>query len=251
MYSRMFILLLCLTVLFSCKDDEPMTKKGSLVLLIKLKYGDRDLVMFEDYNYPSGQKMIFSRFSFFLSQVKLKSASGFKDVLDIDYLNLTNSFTGAANAAKGFSYEIPDIDPGQYTGIKFNVGVPKELNDKTPASFDNDQVLSNQAEYWGDWKSYIFTRTEGQIDLDGDGILEESFALHTGANAAFRTLEFPVSTEITSDGKTMLTMTIDIKKEFGQNPYYDIVNTPQIHSTTQAAQVKTLIDNLTTAISVQ
>lgn len=250
MCSRIFLMMLCFTFTFSCKK-EPDTKKGSLVLLVKLKYGDKDLVMFDDYAYPTGQKMTFTRFSFFLSQFQLKSAAGYKEVLDIDYLNLTNSFTGAANAAKGFAYEIPDIDPGQYLGIKFNLGVPKESNDKTPAAYGNDNVLSNQAEYWGDWKSYIFTRTEGQIDLDGDGSLEESFALHTGANAALRTVEFPIATEITADGKTVVTMTIDIKKQFGPNPYYDIVNSPQIHSPTQSAQVKNLIDNLTGAIILQ
>ncbi len=250
MNPKFFLMLFCLAITFSCKDETD-TSKGSLVLLFKLKYGDKDLVMFDDYNYPTGQKLIFSRFSFFLSQFQLKRNTTYKQVLDIDYLNLTNAFTGAENAKKGFTYEIPNIDPGQFTSIKFNLGVPKEYNDKTPASFGSDNVLSKQAEYWGDWKSYIFTRTEGQIDLDGDGSLEESFALHTGANAALRTVEFPITKEITSGGKTTLTVTIDVKKQFGANPYYDIINSPQIHSSVQTAEVKSLIDNLTSAISIQ
>lgn len=248
MKSRIFLMVIFAALMMSCSDSKD---KGSLELVIKLKYGDKDLQMFTDYTYPTGQKITFSRFSFYMHNLQLKNATETKNVMDIDYLNLTNAFTGAANVAKGFSYVIPDIEEGTYNALTFSIGVPAVDNNKTPAAFSSDNILSNQAEYWGDWKSYIFSRTEGQIDFDGDGIMEESFALHTGANAAYRTLEFPIATEIKANSKTTHTLIIDLKKQFGTTTYYDIVNAPQIHSSSQTSEVKQLIDNLVTGFTMQ
>ncbi len=251
--NRLCFFCLTLITLFSasCGEKTILSKTGTVNLLWKLKYGDKDLVMFDNYNYPTGQKLFFSKFGFFISELSLKNTSGYKQYVDVDYINLTNSFTGAANAAKGHNYAISKVDIGQYSSLKFNIGVPKESNDKTPANFSSSNVLSNQSEYWGDWRSYIFTRTEGQIDLDGDGTIEESFGLHTGSNAALKSFEFPISKELTSDGSITITIDIDLKKQFGESPYYNIVNSPQIHSMSQSALVKELSDNLAKGILIR
>lgn len=246
------LVILVLPIFFlGCNDDDPIAGSGDLKLKFKLRYGDQTLVMFDNYTYPSGQKMTFSRFSFFLADVKLKNASGSVGIHDISYHNLTNSHTGATQAANGYDYTIGGVKPGSYNSIQFTLGVPKASNDKTPADFSNDHVLSNQAEYWSGWKSYVFTKTEGLIDLDGDGTLESGYALHTGANESLRTIELPANIVIEEDKETGLTIIIDVKKEFGSNPVYDIETNPQIHSLSQMPFVKQLIDNLTTAFSVE
>ncbi|MBK8700586.1 MAG: hypothetical protein IPN29_14070 [Saprospiraceae bacterium] len=248
---KLFIALILTTLMLaSCGDDPVVQDNGKLNLNFKLKYGDQTLVMFDNYTYPDGKKLYFSRFSFFLSEIQLKGSAGYTQIHDISYHNLTNSHTGAANAALGYKYNMDGIKPGTYSAIKFSLGVPKASNDKTPADYDNNHILSNQAEYWGAWKSFIFTRTEGQIDLDGDGVTETGFGLHTGANEAFRTIELPASLTITENGTATLTIEIDLKKEFGTNPVYDIESNPQIHSMSQAPQVKELIDNLITGFKI-
>ena len=246
------LILMVLPILFlGCDDDDPVASSGDLKLKFKLRYGDQTLIMFEPYTYPTGQKMTFSRFSFFLADVKLKNATGSTSIHDISYHNLTNSHTGASSAANGYDYTIGGVKPGAYTSIQFTLGVPKASNDKTPADFSNDHVLSNQAEYWSGWKSYVFTKTEGLIDLDGDGTLAEGYALHTGANESLRTVELPASIVIEEGKEAGLTILVDIKKEFGSNPIYDIETNPQIHSLSQMPFVKQLIDNLATAFSVE
>jgi hypothetical protein len=247
-FIYLFIFLLFIT---SCKDESIQKDSGTLTLLFKLKYGEKDLVMFDSYYYPvTNQKLIFNKFSFYLSDLELKSSIGYTKYLDIDYLNLTNAFSTPATSAKGFAYKIEDIGVGAYSSIKFNLGVPKINNDKTPASYSSSNILSNQSEYWIDWKSYIFTRTEGQIDLDNDGSTETGLALHTGGNAALRTIEFPISKTLDKDGNITLEVVIDLKKQFGENKIYDIENDPQIHSATQVTQVKELIDNLSKSILI-
>lgn len=252
-FFRPFALVILVLPIFfwGCNDDDPIAGSGDLKLKFKLRYGDQTLVMFDNYTYPSGQKMTFSRFSFFLADVKLKNASGSVGIHDISYHNLTNSHTGAIQAANGYDYTIGGVKPGSYNSIQFTLGVPKASNDKTPADFSNDHVLSNQAEYWSGWKSYVFTKTEGLIDLDGDGTLESGYALHTGANESLRTIELPANIVIEEGKEEGLTIIIDVKKEFGSNPVYDIETNPQIHSLSQMPFVKQLIDNLTTAFSVE
>lgn len=245
-YLSLFLMVFALS---SCGDDEVQT--GDLKLNFKLKYGDQPLVMFEPYNYPTGQKMLFNRFSFYFADAQLKDGAGYTNIEEISYHTLTNSHTGAASAAKGYDYVIKGIKAGNYTSLKFALGVPKVSNDKTPADFPNSHILSNQSEYWSGWKSYVFTKTEGQIDLDGDGSTETGFALHTGANDALRIIELPVNVSISEGKETTLNILIDIKKEFGSDPVYDIETNPQIHSLSQAPQVKQLIDNLATAFSIQ
>ena len=161
----------------ACKDDD--NTNGTVELVFKLKYGNETLQMFNNYTYPeTGQKLFFSRFSFFLSQVALSDGTTFTDIHDLSYHTLTNSHTGATNAAKGYSYSIADVKPGTYKTLKFGLGVPEESNNKTPAAFPSSHVLSQQAEYWSTWSSYVFTKTEGQIDFNNDGTPEEGFALH-------------------------------------------------------------------------
>lgn len=246
------LILMVMSLFFtSCDDEETSLSGGDLRLKFKLKYGDETLVMFDPYTYPTGQKMTFSRFSFFLSEVKLKNTSGSTQVHDISYHNLTNSHTGAVQAANGYDFTIKNAKAGAYTSLQFTLGVPKASNDKTPAEFPNDNVLSNQAEYWSGWKSYVFAKTEGQIDFDGDGTTESGYSLHTGANEALRTIELPANITIEEGKETVVTIVIDVKKEFGSNPVYDIESNPQIHSLSQAPFVKQLADNLTTAFSIQ
>ena len=72
----------------------------------------------------------------------------------------------------------------------------------------------------------------------------------TGANAAYRTIELPVNVEVKDNTTSTITIEIDLKKQFGSNPVYDIELNPQIHSLSQNAFVKQLIDNLSTAFKV-
>jgi hypothetical protein len=248
--NRLYIFsLLCLSILTftSCVKDDNV---GAMTINFKLKYGSKDLVMLQKYDYPvAGYPLAFNRFSFFISEVTLNSTGGNSEVEDIAYLDLTNSHSTAAGAAVGYNFEIKNIKPGSYTGMTFALGVPALSNSKIPANF-NEKPLSDQAEYWGDWKSYIFTRTEGQIDFDKDGKLESSFALHTGANIAFRTLRITAPIEITETSPGKINIEIDLQKQFSGSKIYDIKTNPQIHSLNQGGLVVELVDNLVKAFKL-
>jgi hypothetical protein len=247
--KQLFLFLLGLSVVFcnSCGKDE---QKGEVVINIKLKYGSKDLVMLDKYDYPiTGFPLTFNRFSMFMSQVTLTASDGNREIEDIAYLDLSNSHATKEASAKGFNFSIKNVKPGSYSGMTFAIGVPALDNGKTPASF-GEKPLSDQAEYWGDWKSYIFTRTEGQIDFDKDGKMEGSFSLHTGSNAAFRTLRITTPIEVTESTSSNINIEIDLLKQFSNTKVYDIKANPQIHSLNQGGLVVELIDNLIKAFKI-
>lgn len=243
--KKLFFLAL-LVFSLSCNDDEG---KGNLKVNVQLTYGSEPLKMFEEYTYPTGESFFFSRFSFFTSKINLTDENGkANEILDIAYHDLTNSHSGNQY---GYSFTIGDVPTGSYNKLSFGLGVAPEFNAKTPADYDSDNILSNQSEYWGGWQSYIFTRTEGKIDLDGDGTKETGFALHTGADAAYRTISFDKSMAI-EDGKTQeITLVVDLKKSLGVDNIYDIKSNPQIHSLSQQPFVIELIDNLKTSFAIK
>lgn len=247
--KKLLLFVFCACMILNCKDEN-LKNEATVNLIFKLKYGGEPLVMFSDYQYPTGEKLFFNRFSFFTSEVQLGNGSGFQQIEDIAYHNLTNSHTSKDLALKGLSFAIPNVIKDNYKSLKFSIGVPKADNDKTPAKF-NEKPLSDQAEYWGDWKSYIFSRTEGQFDSNGDGVVDEDFSLHTGANEAFKTIELPINLNLKDAEEGTIVVEIDVKKQFGISKTYDIKANPSIHSRSQLAQTLELANNLSIAFSAK
>lgn len=244
MKGKLWILLPVIGMfLLSCGKDQ----EGSVNLRIKLMYGDQPFEMFKLYPYPvSGEDFRMKRLSFFISDLTLRSAGGDQNILDIDYLDLTNSHTDPV-APNGLEYRIEKVRTGTYTGFDFGIGVPAADNAKTPASFPASSILSSNAEYWSSWKSYIFFRPEGNIALDGKPVGETDFALHLGADQAFRKISYTRNVTVRDGETTNIDMILDVKKYFNGTTLYDIHDTQQIHSLFQMPLITQLADNLAVA----
>jgi len=70
---------------------------GSVQLAFKLQYDGAPLVMFEDYAYPDGRAIEFTRFSMYVSDLSI----GGSYAEDIAFLNLTNAPSGHPLARSG------------------------------------------------------------------------------------------------------------------------------------------------------
>lgn len=233
--------------IYSCEKDGD-DKGGTVNVRFKLVYGDAPLEMFKQYNYPvTNDKFFMTRLSFFLSNLKLKTGTNEILLKDIDYLNLTNAYTGGT-PANGFEYTVKNVKSGDYSTLSFGIGVPAASNDKQPKDFPANSLLSSNAEYWTAWKSYIFFRPEGKIGLEGSSVLDTDFALHLGANEGFRDITLNKNIVVKSGGITDVDVTIDIQKFFNGKTWYDINETHQIHSLFQIPLITKLADNLVTAI---
>ncbi len=232
---------------WSCNKSDK--DKGTLVLNFTLTYDGQPLKMYETYTYPNPKVPFqFSRVSFYLTEVQIGNTSTQTEIKDLDYINLTNAHINPV-AGSGLKYEIKDIEKGEYNHINFNIGLPSELNSKSPTDYEASNILSNNSEYWPAWASYIYFKCEGLVAYTPDGELIQPVALHLGSDAALLAIELTKSFSITGGQITEVNINIEMKKFFGSEKVYDVLTVPQIHSLGQLPYINELVQNLKTAIN--
>ncbi|REE24533.1 hypothetical protein DFQ09_104305 [Winogradskyella pacifica] len=126
----------------------------------------------------AGQVHHFSELKYVVSNIRLIKANG----TEIPY-NVNNLDTGATvvNQAKPetLSYVLSDIPVGDYTEIKFGLGVRSDLNTLDQVSFPTfyDNAGSNDTEMHWEWGTgYRFTKIEGFYDTDN-----KELSFHSGS----------------------------------------------------------------------
>lgn len=237
-------LLVILLILSSCGDDTT-----DVSMNFKLKYDNEPLVMLEDYTYPDGRTIRFTRISFYLSEIEALDQNNNTTLLkDAEMFNFSALNDDVMSAESGYTYTIKNAPVSDINGLRFNIGLSPTLNGLTPIDFDNDHALANSGEYWAGWKSYVFVKFEGLIDLDNNGSAESTFALHLGSNEIMRSVEF---VDPNQSGETAeFNFEIDVENVFNNGVTYDIVETTNIHSLNQINEANFLIDNFTQAFEM-
>ncbi|MBK8621957.1 MAG: hypothetical protein IPN79_09385 [Saprospiraceae bacterium] len=248
MYKYFFVLL-GLILFSSCEKEN---KKGNLDLVFFLEYGGKPLVIFDTFVYPTeNYKLKFSRIAAYFSDISIRNADGSNLLLkDVDFLDFSNAHT-ESKQNKGFTYTLKNVDPGNYSALSLAMGLPTNLNAKEPKDFSAGSLLSSSANYWTAWKSYIFMRTEGNIDFDNDGNMEDTFTLHAGGDEAIVPFSFNHIFVVRENETTTVKIIIDMEKYFNGNKLYDIKNNSSIHSLEHKPAIVTLSDNLKTAVSIR
>jgi hypothetical protein len=99
------------------------------------------------------------------------------------------------------SFTIGNIPVGNYTKIKFAVGVDPKYNNNfalKAGELDINQMAMNAG--WAWQTSYIFLRSKGiYLAAGGDPLVDShKFVVETGGNASYRTVEFNLATPIIS-----------------------------------------------------
>ena len=219
-------------------------------LNFKLTYDGSPLVMYEEKDFD-GIALLFSRISFFISDVTLYRSGTEEEILEVDYIDLSPDHEDVQSAMEGTDYVITNVPEGDYDGIRFGIGVPATLNAMDPLDFATDHPLyKNAAEHWAGWKSYIFFKIEGKYDGDNSGTVDDGMALHGGSDTTYRTINKAENIQITLTDIPTVDFTIDLKELLspsGGIPY-DLLTTPQIHSLNQIDEAMELADNLSNAI---
>jgi len=234
MLLRLYTFIIMGLLISSCGEDT-----SDLDVFFKLEYGDTPLVMLDEYEYPGGQTIKFTRFSFYLSDISVSDGSESQLIKDVDFLNLTNSHSRPELASTGYRLNLEDISIKDPTDVSFNIGVDPDLNATIPADYSGDHPLAKPGEYWIGWSSYIFFKIEGIMDTTGDGDTDTNIALHIGSDAMLR----PVRIDM-SESSEEIDININVKEIFeNANGLYDITMDPQIHSLHQESQAEFLINN--------
>ena len=200
----------------------------------------------------AGQVHHFSELKYVVSNIRLIKADG----TEIPY-NVNNLDTGATvvNQAKPetLSYVLRDIPVGDYTEIKFGLGVRSDLNTLDQVSFPTfyDNAGSNDTEMHWEWGTgYRFTKIEGFYDTDNKELsfhsgstLEGDEENYTQGVDAYRdiTLSLPATATVGNSAPT-ITIKADFDYFLSGNSHTvtlvsteDITNnaTPSAHTATE------------------
>lgn len=244
-----------LFVLASCsKEDEPAPTPaagGSLEFQFQAQYGGEPLVLYEALDHPGGAQLLFSDLSFYISDLSLIRQDGSEFLLqEIDRIRLSDAHLDPATAPAGTPYQIDGIPAGNYTGVRFGIGVKDSLNALNPGDFPNDHPLYQSGQYWTGWQSYIFIRTEGKADTAGTGIFDLDLALHTGGDTTYRAKTFMRPVSISDGEKTVFPILIDYRDMLvpAEGEPYDFIATPQIHSLSHVNEAIELANNFQQAL---
>lgn len=243
-----FTILVMLSLLFSgCSKD----KEGALRITFKGSYGQDPLVMLNVYDYADGQRIQFSRLEFFASDIRLIDGSGNDYPLsDVELIDLSANSTTAAETGVVLTFN--DIPAGEYTDLEFGFGVAADINATTPVDYPSSSPLSSTGRYWTPWTSYIFSKTEGNLDTIADGTdnLSMGFAYHTGSDALYRVLQLDQPISIQEDATRNIVLNLDYQKLLGMpDEPLDIKAKPQNHSPLDIEHIQAIVDNLVSALT--
>lgn len=236
---------LALIVLFvgSCKEDQD--HEGSLTLHFIAFYDGQPLTMFVTKPFTNPQQLQFTHLSFLVSDLVLLDQLSIVDLKDIELIDL--SFDDVNGADQGYTIQINNLPAQSYTGIRFGIGVPPDLNSKKPANFASSHPLSKTSYYWEAWNSFIFMKTEGRIDTLGNGGFDTGFAFHTGTNKLFSAFEKVIPITIEEGKNKGINIRIDYKTVLNG---IDIKAKPQNHNPADSVQIGKLVENLSGALSL-
>ncbi|MEP6647345.1 MAG: MbnP family protein [Saprospiraceae bacterium] len=241
--QHLFIAFIIVGMFQACKGDQEKT--GSITLHFKAFYDGQPLSMLSTKPFTAPEQLQFTRLSFFISDLALMDQSATVALKDIDLVDM--SFDDINSADNGYTIEVSDLQVKNYSGLKFGIGVPADLNAKKPVNFPSSNPLSDPNAYWSGWDSFIFMKTEGRIDTLGNGAFDTGFAYHTGTNELFRTVTatLPISIE---DGKNKeIDVDIDYKKILEG---IDIKALPLNSNPKDTLQIGMIIRNLANALTL-
>lgn len=242
---KKFFLLLgpALILLSSC------SKSGDFELNIKPTFKNAPLVLNETQNLGAID-VKFENLTFYISEIALINKKGEEiSLIDVDFIQL-NSFD-LAGAESGKSLIFRDLEAGGYEKIKFSIGVPSDLNAMSPGDFGVSEPLGRTDHFWEPWGSYIFSKIEGNADVDKDGVFDLKFFYHTGSDALFRSFEITEDIVINNNEVTKFELSIDYNEVLKQadGSYFDIPNFPRNHNPEELDIITQLVDNYLNAIT--
>lgn len=230
------LLISVIAVMGGCRHEKDIST-GSLDIVFKGTFGGTPLYMFENsYDYPEDMQIKWQLFEFFLSDLEILSSQSTAEAAVLSPVELISfgEVFDAATAEEGIRLTFSDIPAGDYGQLRFGLGVAPDLNQTRPSDYSVTEPLGQVAGYWEAASSYIYTKIEGNADLDGDGQFgeqEEKLTFHLGASELYELRSLPVSVSIRPGQTARLVIDVDLRKALvdGSGNFIDFRQTPKDH----------------------
>lgn len=210
------IVLIGLMGLTACEpdDDKPAGSAPQLSFVFTPYFNNTEVQIAQRFANDDGYPISVHNLAFYLSNLELIREDGTELRLsDIEIIDLRNMH-------RTLTFDIP---AGEYSGLRFNLGVPAQLN--SPANpefsigaFDADHPLSESNGMFWDWQGgYRFFSFDGHCDTvpNTAEFLPLSFGLHSGADTLYRILpDFDYPFQVTHSDMKVISFGINLNKLF-------------------------------------
>jgi cytochrome c peroxidase len=149
----------------------------------------------------SGQKISVTRLDFLLSDFALRRTNG-TWIGKRDFF----AFISARNGKNSFT--LKNVPPGNYDRIRFQIGLPPEVNHGDIAQWPANSPLNPDVNhlYWGWSHEYIFLAFEGGWRDDGE---QNGFSYHLATDRMLTTVELLVHLNLNSSRQIQIALNVD------------------------------------------
>ncbi len=213
-----YLLLLCLLILFNACDETNPEANITFQHLVNGTALDFD----SEYQLGTNNTPInLDIAQFYIHNIRLSRADGGEELFDEYHLiTPTNS-----------NINLGEIEEGEYTTIKFDVGVDSSNNHIDPSILDASDPLAVQVPsmHWSSTAGYKFLRIDGTYDSDEDGMVTDTdttFLLHLGLDSYVREATVSYPFEAVTNEVNDLTIKVDYAALFD----YNIEEKPEVRT---------------------
>ncbi|HMX38785.1 MAG TPA: hypothetical protein PKD78_00600 [Saprospiraceae bacterium] len=145
----------------ACKDgtDDPIVGTGDVEIEFENRAGDATMILGNEYTNAAGEKLRFSTFNYYISNIVLVNKDGSTYTVPKN----DSYFLVKQADAPSRTIQLSNVPAGDYTGLRFVLGVDS-LKSVSPAAERTgvlDPATGASGHYWA-WNSgYIFLKMEG------------------------------------------------------------------------------------------
>lgn len=215
--NNYLLLLAVLVLVFGCSNDEDIVvdETGSLVLKFDNSFGNNDLIL-DNQTYTTANKEVLkiNLARYIVSNVVLIKADG----SSYTYPKSKSYFIANEDDVKdGYKFQLTDIPSGDYTKIKFGIGVDKEQWERGASGQGDFLAKAQTADLIWSWSAgYKYFALEGYFTSPTVSTPAQ-FMIHTGQtgtayNYTDVTLNLPTKALVKSSIKPEVHIVTDLSK---------------------------------------
>lgn len=246
------IALVVAATITSCKRDEeplPEDPKGTLQVNFTASFNGQPMVLNNLYNSAYNYRIKPETVKFLVHHFRIKDEGGtyyeIKDALLINFANSGNNFTAK-------------LSPGNYSALRFGLGVDSVMNPADPNLLPVTHPFSTNVAndmHWNWFTGYIFMKFEGRADTSGTGSgnFDRLFLFHPGTSPLYGDVgDLNHNISIVKDQTTVVNVDLDVHKLLvGSNDTIDVKYDYSTHTTDDYPLAERFIQLARDAFSTQ
>ena len=225
-------------------DDKPKDQTPQLSFVFTPYYNDTEVQIAQLFTNDVGYPISLHNLAFYMSNLELIREDGTSvELSEIEIIDLRNMH-------RTLTFDIPS---GEYAGLRFDLGVPAELNSPSNpefsiGAFDANHPLSESNGMFWDWQGgYRFFSLDGHFDTipNTNAALPISFGFHSGSDSLYRVLpDFVYPFQITHNDMKVISFGVNLNTFFKNgDSHIDIKHENQFHGSPNMADLGMKIAN--------